>query len=743
MPIEKLVNVGAGSLFAAVLLMGWASAAFAVDTYSGGQLSIPTLVIGSATYSNVVVKVGSIVSGPTGTSPYGDVDTYDPASGKLNVQAVNNGSGLYYNVVATVASLKSIGSVAGADSYNGSDLTIPLVQILGSAYYTNVVVDGGSITSMTGGMPTLAHDSFDAQADRLTIPALVDTVDGRIYTNVVLDAGAIDSIGPPGYLLAVSAVNPALVTAGHAAKATVTVTPVNGYTGSISLFCSMISGGMPVPGCSISPDAVTIGDVNPDTAALTIATTAGAPGGLYTFGVSGSDLGRQPPANGAQVLRMSTMAVIQHVVIIFQENRTPDNLFQDPVLIARGADIASSGVNSLGQTILLRPIGLGTTGPRPQNYDLSHAHKAFVQMYDGGKMDGADLIDCNPPSSCPPNAHPSPQFMYVARGDVAPYFSLAEQYTFGDRMFQTNEGPSFPAHQFILAGTSAPTATSPLFASENPNLGAIDAVGCIAPADMRVALIDALGSESSHSPQYTCFEHPTLTDLLDTKGLSWRYYAPTPGTIWTAPNAIEHICQPQTVNGTPTCVGPIWTSNVSIPQTNVLSDIANGRLAQVSWVIPGGLSSDHALSNDGSGPAWVASVVNAIGNSAYWANTAIIITWDDWGGWYDHVAPRVVDDGVSWGSGYTYGFRVPLIVVSPYAKAEYISHETHDFGSILKYIETTFTLPSLGYADTPADDMADCFDLTQSPLAYKPTVTLQDAAYFLNDKRAPTDPDDD
>ncbi len=728
---------------AALLMLGFASGALAVDTYHGSQLAMPTLVIGSATYSNVHVTIGSIVSGPTGTSPYGDVDTYDPVTGQLTVQAVNTESATYYNVVATVASLDSIGSVAGADSYSGSDLSISMVQIIGGAYYTNVVVDGGSITSIAGGMPTLAHDTFDAQVDRLTIPVLLDQIDGHLYTNVTVDAGTIDSIGPPGYLIAVSPLSPPLVTAGHTAKATVTVTPVNGYTGTVYLLCSMNSGAMPVPACSVYPGAVTIGDVNPDTVALTIATSADAPGGLYTFGVTGNDLSRLPPANGRQVLRMTAMAVIQHVVIIFQENRTPDNLFQDPVLIARGADIASSGVNSLGQTIPLRPINLGATGPRPQNYDLSHAHKAFEQMYDGGKMDGADLIACYPAPSCPPKSHPNPQFMYVALADVAPYFSLAEQYTFGDRMFQTNEGPSFPAHQFILAGTSAPTATSPLFAAENPYLSSLDPVGCIAPAKMRVQMINALGSETDQPAEYPCFEHATLTDLLDTRGLTWRYYAPLPGSIWTAPDAIQHICQPQVVQGIPTCEGAIWTNNVSIPQTQVLTDIARGQLAQVSWVIPDGLSSDHALANDGTGPAWVASIVNAIGNSAYWANTAIIITWDDWGGWYDHVAPRVVNDGVSWGSGYTYGFRVPLIVVSPYAKAQYISHETHDFGSILKYIEGTFALPSLGYADAAADDMADCFDLTQSPLAYKPTVTLQDAKYFLNDKRTPTAPDDD
>ncbi len=197
------------------------------------------------------------------------------------------------------------------------------------------------------------------------------------------------------------------------------------------------------------------------------------------------------------------------------------------------------------------------------------------------------------------------------------------------------------------------------------------------------------------------------------------------------------------VDGVLTCLGPIWTNNVSIPATSVLTDIASGQLPLVSWVIPPGLSSDHALSNDGSGPSWVASVVNAIGDSAYWSNTAIIITWDDWGGWYDHVAPRVINDGVSWGSGNVYGFRVPLIVVSPYAKAAHISHVTHDFGSILKYIETTFDLPSLNYADARADDLADCFDLTQAPLKYQSISAPLGPEYFLNDKRPPTPPDDD
>ncbi|MGB7281351.1 MAG: alkaline phosphatase family protein, partial [Candidatus Acidiferrum sp.] len=316
----------------------------------------------------------------------------------------------------------------------------------------------------------------------------------------------------------------------------------------------------------------------------------------------------------------------------------------------------------------------------------------------------------------------------------------AEQYTFGDRMFQTNEGPSFPAHQFIISGTSAPAIGSTLFAAENP---ALSPAGCIAALANTVKMIDATGSETSQPPQYPCFDHPTLTDLLTAQGVTWRYYAPSAGSIWTGPDAIEHICQQQTVNSKLTCTGPEWISNVSIPQSQVLVDIANSQLAQVSWVIPSGLSSDHAASNDGSGPSWVSSIVNAIGNSPYWSNTAIIITWDDWGGWYDHVAPKVIDDGVSWGSGYVYGFRVPLIVVSPYAKTAYISHTTHDFGSILKFIETTYGLSSLGYADGPADDLSDCFNLTHTPVTFHAFHAALKAEYFINDKRPPTDPDDD
>jgi len=450
---------------------------------------------------------------------------------------------------------------------------------------------------------------------------------------------------------------------------------------------------------------------------------------------------------------------IRHVVIIFQENRTPDNLFQDPVLIRRGADISSVGVNSKGKIIALKPTSL------VQNYDLSHTHASFLAQYDNGKMDGADkiVLTCaanavNCPCSHYATAHnlscplSNPQFYYVDPAEVKPYFTMAETYTFGDRMFQNNQGPSFPAHQYIISGTStmgtnAPSGNAKLYIAENLPTGGVGGLkglaGCAAPSNALVKLIDISNPNSltnETQSAYPCAEHQTLMDLLDNKKISWKYYAPGPTSIWTAPNAIEHLCGPNAkIPHATACTGLDWTNNVIQPKyTQILTDISSGNLADVSWVIPGGATSDHAVATNGTGPSWVASVVNAIGNSPYWGDTAIIVTWDDWGGWYDHVVPSLVAHNSN-----EQGFRVPLIVISPYVRAGYVSHVNHDFGSILKFIESTYGLPSLGYADSKADDLSDCFDFAQKPLVFKTIPAALPASHFINDTTAPTDPDDD
>lgn len=484
-----------------------------------------------------------------------------------------------------------------------------------------------------------------------------------------------------------------------------------------------------------------------------ISGTPGTAGGFsFTVMVTDSEKTPQSVRANLSITVATTGSQITRVVVIVQENRTPDNLFQDPVLIAHGADIAQSGVDSTGQTIPLTEAALQV------DYDFGHAHHSFTQMCDlqaDGvcKMDGADLIEETCVAGATDCPEPDQNFAYVNPSDVQPYFQMAEQYTFADRMFQTNEGPSFPAHQFILSGTSEPSAGSNLFVAENPIGNSQPNAGCDSASDLTVKLIDPAGDENSNPPIYPCLEHPALTDLLEGAGINWKYYAPatTDGlhgdpAIWNAPEAIQHICGPNEPppNGT-LCVGSDWTNHVVLNQAQVLTDIANEQLAAITWVIPEGQASDHAGDIPGNeGPSWVSSIVNAIGSSPYWGSTAIFITWDDWGGWYDHVPPpQVLVNCSLFGCGYIYGFRVPLIVVSPYAKAAYISHQQHDFGSILKFIEENFNLPSLEFADAAADNLSDCFNYSQTPINFQEVKAPLKADYFVTDTRAPLDPDDD
>ena len=454
-------------------------------------------------------------------------------------------------------------------------------------------------------------------------------------------------------------------------------------------------------------------------------------------------------------LNAAPIAKFKHILVVIQENRSPDNLFQGLCVPPFGtssscsAQPTGSQYNILTDNWLDKSSPTGYTQPLPiplgVAFDLSHSHKAFLSMYDNGKMDGASGIVCL--GACPS----APQFKYVGNDDhtLDPYLELATRYGWANYMFQTNEGPSFPAHQFLFGGTSAPSApddAAGIYASENSTpVGAT--AGCIALASTSVQLIDPTGE---HQRIYPCFEHQTLTDVLDTSAISWKYYTPGVGLDWTAPNAIAHICQPSLPTGGK-CTGPEFLSNVDLKPTDVLTDIGNCTLPEVSWVVPSGYNSDHAAKVDNiGGPAWVASIVNTLGNNprcasgeVYWHDSAIVILWDDWGGWYDHETPAILAQPLG---DYQYGFRVPLVFVSAYTPAAYVDNQRHDFGSVLRFIEHNFGIAegALDFADARATTNLNTFyNLSVMPRPFLPIDANKGADYFLHDARPLTEPDDD
>ncbi|HYL27797.1 MAG TPA: alkaline phosphatase family protein [Candidatus Nitrosotalea sp.] len=376
---------------------------------------------------------------------------------------------------------------------------------------------------------------------------------------------------------------------------------------------------------------------------------------------------------------------IQHVIIVFQENRTPDYLFQG----IAGADIATYGYDHNGNKVPLAPISL--TAP----YDLGHSHDAWVQDYNGGKMNYFEHGQAQ--------ANRLRAFGYGPPSEVQPYHDMANQYVLGDRMFQTNQGPSYPAHLYIVSGTATDPTIRPYLVRDNPydqNSNQAKAGGCDSPLSNVVHTINPKNNADGPTP-WTCFDRPVLSDYLDKKNLSWRYYQQGGGVgLWHAYDSIKHVRY-----------GSDY-ANVITSSAQFLTDIKAGKLAAMTWLNPNDPWSDHSRKGGAGsqGPAWVAAVVNAVGESKYWNNTTILVTWDDWGGWYDHVPPPNP-------SYYELGFRVPLLVISPYARKSYVSKVQHEFGSLLAYSEETFGIPKgiLSTTDVRADDLKDCFDFTQQP----------------------------
>jgi phospholipase C len=324
------------------------------------------------------------------------------------------------------------------------------------------------------------------------------------------------------------------------------------------------------------------------------------------------------------------------------------------------------------------------------------------------KMDGFDLE-----GAAGIHMPPNPQYAYVPADESKLYFEMAKQYVLADRMFTSQIDASFVSHQYIIAGQADN-------AVDLPN----GAWGC--GGGKRDTVLTLTGARAYGPVESPCFNSTTIGDELDAKGLPWRFYASaTDGYDWLAYQAIKHIKN-----------GPDWKADVFMPPSQFLSDVANGQLAAVTWITPTCANSDHSVCMSKTGPQWVASVVDAVGQSKFWKTSAIFVFWDEWGGWYDHVPPPYADfDGL--------GIRVPLLVISPYAREKHVSHEQYEQGSILKYIENVFGLAPLAASDARANSLdRDCFNYNRKPRKFVPFATQMMRKDFLRQPLDLRPPDD-
>ena len=399
---------------------------------------------------------------------------------------------------------------------------------------------------------------------------------------------------------------------------------------------------------------------------------------------------------------------IRHVVYVVQENRSFNDMFQG----YPHADTVSKGEDSFGKTIELQPISLTTV------YDIVHSANAMFEACNGtGKLPGTHCrmngFNREDEYGGPENG----QYAYVPHDESKPYFDMAHEFVLADRMFASQLDESFVAHQYIIAAQAHSSVDVP---------GTY--WGC---GGRRGDYVATITHERTYgNEQRPCFDYETLGDEFDKAHLEWRFYTskytqPFSG-LWSGYQAVRHIFH-----------GRDWKRDVITPQKRFLTDVRAGKLADFTWITPLCADSDHPACGGGFGPSWVTSVVNAVGESKFWKTTVIFVQWDDWGGLYDRVPPPY--------KGYdSLGFRVPLMVISPYAKENYVSHVQYETASVLRFAEDLFGLHRLSAADTRATSpAADCLDFSQAPRKFVPIKAPEDEAFFLNQPNDNRIPDDD
>ncbi len=449
--------------------------------------------------------------------------------------------------------------------------------------------------------------------------------------------------------------------------------------------------------------------------------------GCTSNGTPSSVPGRQSVSDARPATGHPVSQYISHVIVIVQENRSFENFFagfpganapmfgcasgqSGGALPSRAHSASGSGCPPSDVQVPLHPISF--VGP-----DIRHDWTSSITSWNNGNMDGFWKFG--------KHTGTYDAYAYVEPSLIQPYLTMANTYVLADEMFPTEFGGSFTAHLTLVAGTDnisiKPARAEVDFPTAPPG-------DCDSPPGTTSSYITKERKKHYRGP-FPCFtQFNTLAEVMDKAKVSWKYYVTTHvgAGLWSPFEAIKHVRY-----------GRDWGRNVISPQTQILTDPGSNNLASVSWVTPSKPDSDHPGDHSDLGPSWVANVVDAIGNSPYWNTSAIILLWDDWGGWYDNAAPPQLDfRGL--------GIRVPCLIISPYSRETspsqpgYVSHTQYEFGSILRFIEEAFNLPYIGpaskyYTDERAAPLDDSFDFTQTPRPFIPIQPKYPRSRFLHE----------
>jgi phospholipase C len=443
---------------------------------------------------------------------------------------------------------------------------------------------------------------------------------------------------------------------------------------------------------------------------------------------SGADTTQPAPDSGLEDGGLTlARSKIQHVIVINQENRSFDTYF--------GTFPGADGIPMDGGTPTVCAIDAdgGTCvppyhDPHDRNGGGPHTADAFATCFNGGAMNGFILSAEQGTKACKMPGDPAclqgaatAVMGYHDKGEIPNYWAYASAFALQDHMFEPVASYSLPDHLFMVSAWSAtctPASDPTSCTSDLVNPGNGSHVGT------------ASDKPEPPNPEYAWTD---VTYLLHKNNVTWRYYLAS-GTEPDCENGeatcdagTQHYLYPGFWNVLP------WFDDVKADgeignvtdTTQLFTDISSGKLASVNWVIPSDELSEHPTNLVSTGQAYVTTVINAVMQSPYWDSTVIFLTWDDWGGFFDHVPPTKVD-----ANGY--GFRVPAMTISPWVKPHQIDHQVYSQDAYLRFIEDIFldgarlnpstdgrpdNRPTVRESVPQLGDLLGEFDFTQTPNA--------------------------